>query len=259
LIPVTIGNLIGGGIMVGLMYWFIYLRHEKREELPVEAQPLPQLRLLSPPENTARLPMGATQQGTPLCSYVIASGDMFYTEANQRVIYVEDDPVGGFRLWGMIPGLETTAAANLSQVLLEFSMTCDTSGNLLQAYRTMDAFGKRLGEELAIKMVAFTPAKSAASRAAAALQCILESLPVSFTIQREGGQVNYVLEHCPLCKEAERVGIRQVELAHHGLNSLIQSQLQAFDPSLTVRIPTDHQGDHVISLVAPVGISPLAA
>ena len=26
LLPVTIGNIIGGGFMVGLVYWFIYLR-----------------------------------------------------------------------------------------------------------------------------------------------------------------------------------------------------------------------------------------
>ena len=26
LIPVTIGNIIGGALMVGLVYWFIYLR-----------------------------------------------------------------------------------------------------------------------------------------------------------------------------------------------------------------------------------------
>ena len=27
LLPVTIGNVIGGGIMVGAVYWFVYLRH----------------------------------------------------------------------------------------------------------------------------------------------------------------------------------------------------------------------------------------
>jgi formate/nitrite transporter FocA (FNT family) len=26
LLPVTIGNMIGGGILVALVYWFIYLR-----------------------------------------------------------------------------------------------------------------------------------------------------------------------------------------------------------------------------------------
>jgi formate transporter len=26
LVPVTIGNIIGGGVFVGLVYWFVYLR-----------------------------------------------------------------------------------------------------------------------------------------------------------------------------------------------------------------------------------------
>ena len=29
LLPVTIGNIIGGGVMVGLVYWFIYLKDKK--------------------------------------------------------------------------------------------------------------------------------------------------------------------------------------------------------------------------------------
>jgi formate/nitrite transporter FocA (FNT family) len=29
LIPVTIGNIIGGAIMVGAVYWFIYLRPQR--------------------------------------------------------------------------------------------------------------------------------------------------------------------------------------------------------------------------------------
>lgn len=36
LLPVTIGNIIGGGVMVGLVYWFIYLR---KKHTPVETQP----------------------------------------------------------------------------------------------------------------------------------------------------------------------------------------------------------------------------
>jgi formate transporter FocA len=30
LIPVTIGNIIGGGVLVGLVYWFVYLRPRRR-------------------------------------------------------------------------------------------------------------------------------------------------------------------------------------------------------------------------------------
>ena len=32
LIPLTIGNIIGGGVLVGAVYWFIYLRHSSRIE-----------------------------------------------------------------------------------------------------------------------------------------------------------------------------------------------------------------------------------
>ena len=30
LIPVTIGNIIGGGLLVGLTYWVIYLRGDQQ-------------------------------------------------------------------------------------------------------------------------------------------------------------------------------------------------------------------------------------
>jgi formate transporter len=29
LLPVTIGNIIGGALMVGVVYWFVYLRGQK--------------------------------------------------------------------------------------------------------------------------------------------------------------------------------------------------------------------------------------
>jgi len=38
LVPVTIGNIIGGGILIGAIYWLAYLRRERTEEL-VAARP----------------------------------------------------------------------------------------------------------------------------------------------------------------------------------------------------------------------------
>jgi formate transporter len=29
LLPVTLGNIIGGAVLVGLVYWFVYLRNNK--------------------------------------------------------------------------------------------------------------------------------------------------------------------------------------------------------------------------------------
>jgi formate transporter len=36
LLPVTIGNIIGGSVMVGLVYWFIYIRSEKAISFKIE-------------------------------------------------------------------------------------------------------------------------------------------------------------------------------------------------------------------------------
>jgi formate transporter len=36
LLPVTIGNIIGGGLMVGAVYWFVYLRRRRESEVAAE-------------------------------------------------------------------------------------------------------------------------------------------------------------------------------------------------------------------------------
>jgi formate transporter len=258
LIPVTIGNLIGGGIMVGMMYWFIYMRgEEKKETVLAERLWVPAFKMLAPPEGIGMIGSDSENHGLPLCSYVIASGDMFYSEVNQRVIYVRNDPVSGFRLWGEVPDLGAASHADLGQVLLEYSLTCEASGDLPQAYRQMDTFAKRLGETLAITIIETLPAKSSTHRAYSALECVLDSMDVSFTVQEVEGQLDYALEDCPLCSTAERTGIRQVRLAHHGLNALCQSMIDAIDSSLDVKVPVGPRSDHVFSMRALSRLQPV--
>jgi len=42
LLPVTLGNIIGGGFLVGIVYWFVYLR-------PASAEPVRRLMTQGPP------------------------------------------------------------------------------------------------------------------------------------------------------------------------------------------------------------------
>jgi formate transporter FocA len=44
LLPVTIGNIIGGGVMVGLIYWFIYLRPSWTGRRESEQEPIARAR-----------------------------------------------------------------------------------------------------------------------------------------------------------------------------------------------------------------------
>lgn len=261
LVPVTIGNMIGGGIMVGAMYWFIYLRHEQKIEQPVsvlEPSPVPRPLML--------LPEGIVMKTNPnqappvqLYSFTIASGDMFYSEMNQRVIYMQDDSDSGFHIWGEIPGGAGITASDLSEVLLEYAMTASASSDLPGAYRQMDTFGKKLGESLAVRIMQSTPAESAEHRAACALECVLEALDVHFTVEQTGGQLSYALDFCPLCAKAEQTGIRHVELAHHGLTALCSSLIHAFDPELAVRMPARPGMNHILFSVLVNGQGTLAA
>ena len=41
LLPVTIGNIIGGALMVGAIYWFVYLRGSEEKSTTPAAQPAP--------------------------------------------------------------------------------------------------------------------------------------------------------------------------------------------------------------------------
>jgi hypothetical protein len=44
LLPVTIGNVIGGGLLVGAVYWFVYLRRRAEDGSRGTTDPKPQPR-----------------------------------------------------------------------------------------------------------------------------------------------------------------------------------------------------------------------
>ena len=44
LLPVTIGNVIGGGLLVGAVYWFVYLRRRADDGARGTTEPKPQAR-----------------------------------------------------------------------------------------------------------------------------------------------------------------------------------------------------------------------
>ncbi len=124
-------------------------------------------------------------------------------------------------------------------------------GWLADAYREMDRFGARLGEALAVRIMQSTPAETAVHRAACALECVLESLGVHFTVQQATGELSYTLDLCPLCEKSAQSGLKEVELAHHGLNALCTSLIRSLDPGLKVRLPASPTVAQIFSVSVP--------
>lgn len=86
-------------------------------------------------------------------------------------------------------------------------------------------------------------------RASLALKSILRSLNAPYTVETVAGNPQYNFAHCPLCDAAKRTGIQEVDLAHHGLNSLLQDTIHAIAPNMHVRMPNNRNDEHVFGLV----------
>jgi len=190
-------------------------------------------------------------QAASLCSYVIASADMYYGECNLRVVRVRDDPEKGFQIWGEIPDSGSVSAVNLCEVLLEYALTCQAVGDPSVARQNMDIFAKKLGQALADYIVARVPAETAKNVCACAMECVLESMNVHFYMEQTGGELRFVLERCPLHESTMRTGLTGEELAHYGIQVLCQTLVQAFDPNLSVRVPLEADAEHVFVVSMP--------
>ena len=196
--------------------------------------------------------MDSVDNSRPILTYPIASGEMHYVVENQRTVYFQGDPETGFSLCGRIADGSEASTVNLAEVLFEFAMTWNTPGDPSEARRQMRIFGGNIGEALADQSTQAEPVDCALGRAASVLKDVFCSLDVSFTVQHTKNEVRYELDQYPLRVAAEVTGMgREAELAHHALNAICQSVVNAIDPQLQIQLPGASNGEHAISLLAP--------
>jgi len=178
---------------------------------------------------------------TPVYTYVIASGDMRYIENNQRNVYLRQDPDRGLIVRGEIPGCEPDYYADLSQIFLEYGLTCEGCKTPQEADRYMAGFGACLGEGLALRLRASLAGQEPVDRLSAAFEFLLRSMAASFSVERGDDQLRFVLEYCPLGASGRRHGIgRELALARRGFVALCQRMLQALAPQWSLRAPAAH-------------------
>ena len=189
-------------------------------------------------------------RATLLCRYPIASADMYYAELGQRDIYVWDDPVRGFRIWGELTGGGENTAIPLCEVYLEYAMQCHTYNDETQAYYQMESFGIGLGQALAIYIQDNILGKTNSYPGICALECLLESLNMNFTLHQVGPELRFVICECPFDKIAQQTGLPLSELTHVGINAMVQALLHMIQPELPVDTPVDERFDHIFAIRA---------
>ena len=172
-----------------------------------------------------------------LYRYSIACADMYYTELEQRDVFVRDDPENGFRIWGEIAGRGPATSVSLCQMFLEYAMYSQSWCSPDEAIFNIRAFGKNLGLALARFIADYSPTDSSTSKGTCGLMCLLESMNVKFEITHVGNDLRFIFASCPLTDIAEQTGLREVDLALYGVNAMCQSLVSTLDPELILHTP----------------------
>jgi len=181
-----------------------------------------------------------TSREEALFSYVIASGDMRYIEINHREIYLRPDPLGGHVVRGEIPGCGAGCHADLSQIFLEYAITCEGCKEETVARETAAIFGERLGALLANRLSAETGAEVGIERFLSAYACVLASMHAKITLQQAGDRLRYLLAECPLRAAAVDTGLsRGVVTAQEAFIALTASMLIQLAPEWKLVKPTE--------------------
>ena len=176
---------------------------------------------------------------TPLYTYVIASGDMRYIEINQRNLFLRQDPNLGWILRGELPGCGAGCYADLSQVLLEYAMTCEGCKSAEEACEYVAGFASRLGELLAHQLAAEYSTLPAEELLPTGIEILLKSMLAPFTCQYDPQRLAYSLAHCPLCQSGSLSGMeRELVMARYGFAALCASLVSGVAPAWKVVTPT---------------------
>ncbi len=194
------------------------------------------------------MPTNTNSRAKLICRYPIASTDMYYNEVGQRDVYVRDDLLHGFQMWGELSGAGEETAISLCEIFLEYAMLCQTGYEEAQAYALMESFGLGLGQATAMYMLDNIFLSGFPNPGVCALECVLETLRVDFTIHQIGPELRFIICDCPFEKTAGQTGLPQSELAHVGLNAMCQGLLKVIQPELPVDSPIDERYDHIFAI-----------
>lgn len=187
-----------------------------------------------------------------LFCYPIASADMFYSVENEREVYITEDPVYGFRVWGEIIGVGEKSSVGLCDIFFEYAMTCMALHNQPLAKRYMESFGKRLGKLMAryIKVCSLTIARQ--NLGMFAFDCVMQAMEAHSVVEPCESGSSYYVKDCPICLGARRKGLPYADLVHLGIYKLCRSLIKDLDPYLSFYAPADSEADHIFSVAKRV-------
>ncbi len=187
-----------------------------------------------------------------LMRYMIASGDMFFSEIQQRGIFVGDDGEGRLGIWAESEECACPSRIDLFRVFLEFGLYCGSMYPIEEACGRMEAFGQELGQHLGAYLSRRPGLLARGNAAVGALECLFGMVHSRFVEDRTASAVRFVVTECPLEQEARRSGLPHVELARYGINAMCERLCHEIAPSLIIDAVPPTRPQFVFTLALPV-------
>lgn len=122
LLPVTIGNIIGGSFFVGIIYWFIYLRRSA-------AEPIRRLMTSGP---TSVAPDASVAEAVEVMKQH-ASASVLVGELGESVGFVSETDI----VHKIVATGENPASVKVSQIMSSPLISVDIKTSIYEVYRTM--------------------------------------------------------------------------------------------------------------------------
>lgn len=192
-----------------------------------------------------------SQDVTHLLRYTIASADMYYTELEQRDVFLYCDGQGKSRIWGEIANGGSFTTIELFEMFLEYALYCCSWADEAEALYYVRDFGERLGGSLAKHLEHIIPLSQSEELVIQSLKCIFKAENAAFSIMQVDCGTRFVVSDFPLEKAARRTGLHNVEFARHGVNAMCQSLVQGIDPHLALNISFDTQSEFTFTILTP--------
>ena len=179
-------------------------------------------------------------QDEPVFSYIIASADMRYIEIGEREIYLRHDPKAGLVFRGEISGCGSSCFIDLSEILLEYAMSCEGCREQNVAAEEVVRFGEHIGEILVANTYPDFAELPTSEKLSNAFKCILNSMNATYIEESKEGSLEFALDCCPLSECAENTGFsRSVEMAHLSFTALCKSLIKELGPNWILAQPSE--------------------
>lgn len=195
------------------------------------------------------IPIPQTQEPV-LYVYRLASADMRYIEINIREIYLRQDPSKGPILRGELPECEPSCYADLSEIFLEYAMSCNCYKNASAMPDSVVQFGERLGEKVAAVFLGQYADSPAQDIVPIIFDCVLESMGVQYQKVATAKEFHIAFQDPPLSATAGKSGLQlYVSPACQGFLAFCESILKAAGGAWTMLPPNLLNGEDSLQTI----------